>query len=105
MPDPREYVALRSVAPVSRPSTGEPETDTGSVNVTLMWNVSPARYVPDRLGDETDTTTGRPCTSRAPSPAASRPSAPGSGRDRCAAWPSRTADMEPPLRDRDDADL
>ena len=107
VPDPRGYVALRSVLPVSSSSVGEPETRTGSENVTLTRIVSPDRYVPVRFGDETDTTWGgRPSTARAPAPGASRPSEPGSGRVRTAVRPlGPSAVIEPPLRARADGDV
>ena len=58
MPFPRTYAAVRSVAPVSSSSVGEPATVTGSPNVTLTCIVRPGPYVPLAFGDETATTPG-----------------------------------------------
>ena len=61
VPEPLEYVALVSVAPVSNRIDGTPppvETAMMSLNNTVMSRVDPALYEPSAELDETELTVG-----------------------------------------------
>ena len=105
VPFPEAYVAILSNPPTSRASSGAaPEYETSSPKLTVILTVLPTAY---RLLAAAAVTRDSltPSTSMTPSPAASRPSVPGSGRSRIAARPSRLAVMGPPLAAKADADV
>ena len=58
VPDPDEYDAIPSVAPVSRVRVGEPVTYISSLNVISIVMTSPALYEPLAVLAVTFVTTG-----------------------------------------------